>query len=88
MFGSVLPDPDCVPGTTFRSPLPETGLPDLYDDHSSSARYYFPAQRIPHRSVLLKGFKEPRRVLTAADRETIRHGGSFERSSRGVQPAT
>ncbi|KAI8448518.1 hypothetical protein BY996DRAFT_6447458 [Phakopsora pachyrhizi] len=32
MFGSVLPNPNCVPGSMFHSPLPTIGPPDISND--------------------------------------------------------
>ncbi|UZJ55410.1 hypothetical protein CBS101457_004730 [Exobasidium rhododendri] len=81
--GSVKPDPDCVPGSTFNSPLTSIGLNDLVNDRSISVLYSFPSQKTPHRSVLLKGVKMPKRVLTEEDREMTRRGGTRGRGGRG-----
>ncbi|KAJ8523017.1 hypothetical protein ONZ45_g526 [Pleurotus djamor] len=51
--GSVLPNPDCLPGSTYYSPLPTQNLPDIKNDRSLSVLYFFPKQLTPHRSVLL-----------------------------------
>ncbi|PPR02491.1 hypothetical protein CVT24_002040 [Panaeolus cyanescens] len=75
MSGSVLPNPECIPGSTYYCPLSEQGLPDIKNDQSLSVRYYFPKQLIPHRSVLLPGVKRPARVLTGEDLEVTRNGG-------------
>ncbi|KAI0772630.1 XRN 5'-3' exonuclease N-terminus-domain-containing protein [Irpex lacteus] len=67
MSGSMLPNPDCIPGST--------DLPDIKGDRSLSALYFFPKQLQPHRSVLLPGVRRPRPILTEADRENARRGG-------------
>ncbi|KAK2466452.1 hypothetical protein APHAL10511_002094 [Amanita phalloides] len=75
MSGSVLPNPDCLPGSTYYSPLPQQELPDIRNDRSLSVLYYFPKQLRPHRSELLPGVKKPPRQLSMADLETARNGG-------------
>ena len=75
MSGSMLPDPDCIPGSTYICPLSTLDLPDIKGDRSLSALYFFPKQLTPHRSVLLPGVRRPRPILTEADRETARRGG-------------
>ncbi|KAI5480844.1 5'-3' exoribonuclease 2 [Pseudohyphozyma bogoriensis] len=79
--GYVLPDPDCVPGATFDSPLPTE--PDIIGDRSISATFKFPAQRTPHRSKLLPGATKDRGVLTQHDKETVRRGGNSSGPSYG-----
>ncbi|KAL4402054.1 5'-3' exoribonuclease 2 [Malassezia pachydermatis] len=74
--GTMEVDPSCVPSSTFYSPL--SSLPDMKDihnDHSVSVYYDFPAQRTPHRSVLLRGLRLPPRRLTPADADWVRRGG-------------
>ncbi|KAI9507709.1 exoribonuclease 2 [Russula earlei] len=80
--GSVLPDPDCIPGSTYYSPLIEANQPDIKHDRSLSAIYLFPKQLSPHRSILLPGVRRPLRVLSAED---LRGGGGHHRGggSRG-----
>ncbi|KAK4047900.1 5'-3' exoribonuclease 2 [Microbotryomycetes sp. JL201] len=78
---SVLPDPSCIPNSTFESPLP--AYPDIFGDRSISAQFFFPPQRVPHRSVLLPGVKPPRSQLSSHDREMVRRGGGEERRSGG-----
>ncbi|KAK4052566.1 5'-3' exoribonuclease 2 [Microbotryomycetes sp. JL221] len=78
---AVLPDPDCVPNSTFESPLP--GYKDIFGDRSISALFFFPPQKVPHRSVLLPGAKPARSVLNGGDREAVRRGGGEERHSYG-----
>ncbi|KAF8165046.1 XRN 5'-3' exonuclease N-terminus-domain-containing protein [Crassisporium funariophilum] len=75
MSGSVLPNPDCIPGSTYYSPLSDEGLPDIKNDRSLSVLYFFPKQLTPHRSVLLPGIKKSPRVLTGSDLEVTRNGG-------------
>ncbi|GBE79391.1 XRN 5'-3' exonuclease N-terminus-domain-containing protein [Sparassis latifolia] len=75
LCGSLLPNPDCTPGANYYCPLPNQGLPDIKNDRSLSAFYFFPKQLTPHRSILLPGVKRSHPVLTEADRETARRGG-------------
>lgn len=77
--GFVRRDPNCIPTSTYTSPLTEVGLMDIRNDRSISALYDFPPQRTPHRSVLLKGVEIPKRVLTHEDREMARRGGPDNR---------
>ncbi|KAJ7368034.1 exoribonuclease 2, partial [Mycena albidolilacea] len=72
--GSVSPDPACIPGSTYYSPLPNM-KPDIRNDKSLSVIYFFPKQLSPHRSVLLKGATRPRATLRTSDLETVRRGG-------------
>ncbi|KAJ3548100.1 hypothetical protein NM688_g5335 [Phlebia brevispora] len=74
MSGSLLPNPDCLPGSTYYSPLTTVDLPDIKGDRSLSALYFFPKQRTPHRSVLLPGVKRPPPILTESDRDMARFG--------------
>ncbi|KAG0145052.1 hypothetical protein CROQUDRAFT_23648, partial [Cronartium quercuum f. sp. fusiforme G11] len=83
VFGSALPDPNCIPGSTFHSPLPEVGLPDISDDKSIFAKFLFPSQLVPHRSVLLNGVKIEKRILNNHDRDVTRRGGNFQQSNGG-----
>lgn len=69
--GAVLPD-DTLPGTTFDSPLPS--MPDILNDESISAYFFFPPQSTPHRSILLPGAQPPRSVLSAHDKDQVRRG--------------
>lgn len=75
MSGSVLPNPDCLPGSTYYSPLPSQNLADIKNDRSLSVLYFFPRQLTPHRSVMLPGVKKSLRVLSANDLEVTRNGG-------------
>ncbi|THH12914.1 hypothetical protein EW146_g7247 [Bondarzewia mesenterica] len=84
MSGSVLPNPDCIPGSTYYSPLSSEGLNDIRNDRTLSALYFFPKQLTPHRSVLLPGVRRPPRALNAQDLETTRRGGRGR--GRGGQP--
>ncbi|KAH7916764.1 XRN 5'-3' exonuclease N-terminus-domain-containing protein [Hygrophoropsis aurantiaca] len=65
--GSVLPNPDCLPGSTYYSPLSQVDLPDIKNDRSLSALYFFPKQLSPHRSLILPGVNRPPRQLTRED---------------------
>ncbi|KAN0127489.1 XRN 5'-3' exonuclease N-terminus domain containing protein [Lactarius tabidus] len=71
--GSVFPDPDCIPGSTYYSPLVEQGQDDIKHDRSLSAVYLFPKQLSPHRSVLLPSVHRPPRILSPED---LRGGGN------------
>ncbi|KXN87938.1 5'-3' exoribonuclease 2 [Leucoagaricus sp. SymC.cos] len=77
--GSVMPNPDCVPGSTYFSPFMKEDVlrdnTDIKNDRSLSVLYYFPKQLTPHRSVLLPGARRPPRVLEASDLEVTRNGG-------------
>ena len=79
--GAVLPDPVCIPGSTFDSPLPS--LPDIPTDKSISASFSFPPQRFPHRSMLLPGVKHDRPVLSSYDKDGVRRGGTGGYESNG-----
>jgi 5'-3' exoribonuclease 2 len=81
--GTVKPDPACLPGTTFSSPLSKVGEPDITSDRSISSLYEFPEQTTPHRSVLLKGLRPPAKVLTNEDREWTRAGAPDRGRGRG-----
>ncbi|KAF8631268.1 hypothetical protein AX15_002594 [Amanita polypyramis BW_CC] len=73
--GSVLPNSDCLPGSTYYSPLSQSECPDIKNDRSLSVVYFFPKQHHPHRSELLPGARKPPRQLSVADLETARQGG-------------
>ncbi|KAF6762607.1 XRN 5'-3' exonuclease N-terminus-domain-containing protein [Ephemerocybe angulata] len=83
LSGSVLPNPDCIPGSTYFSPLSEQGIPDIRNDQSLSVLYFFPSQLTPHRSVMLPGAKKEPRVLTSQDMHTTRNGGGRGRGRGG-----
>ncbi len=76
----MLPDPDCIPGSTYYSPLIDEGQPDLKHDRSLSAIYLFPKQLSPHRSTLLPGVHRPPRILSSDD---LRGGGGRPHRGRG-----
>ncbi|ADV23068.1 Strand exchange protein (5'-3' exoribonuclease), putative [Cryptococcus gattii WM276] len=76
MTGSVLPDPNCVPASTFDTPIPSISeCPDLNPNDSISVRYYFPRQAHPHRSILLRGYRPEPARLTESDKDWVRRGG-------------
>ncbi|KAG2158950.1 exoribonuclease 2 [Suillus bovinus] len=85
--GSVLPNPDCLPGSTYYSPLTSMDLQDIKNDRSLSALYFFPKQLSPHRSMFLPGVIKPARQLTGEDlaRRGRGHGrgGGMDRGGRG-----
>ncbi|KAJ7228938.1 XRN 5'-3' exonuclease N-terminus-domain-containing protein [Mycena pura] len=72
--GSVAPNPDCIPGSTYYSILPDS-MPDIRNDRSLSVFYFFPKQLQPHRSMLLPGARRPKGVLSPSDLEATRRGG-------------
>jgi 5'-3' exoribonuclease 2 len=80
MAGFVLPDPACIPGATFDSPLPS--LSDIYNDQSISATFSFPPQATPHRSILLPGVRRAATTLSSYDKDNVRRGGG-DRENNG-----
>lgn len=58
-------------------------MPDISDDKSIFAKFIFPTQLVPHRSVLLTGVKIDKRILNNHDREVTRRGGNFHSSNGG-----
>ncbi|KAJ9104036.1 hypothetical protein QFC19_004170 [Naganishia cerealis] len=84
VFGSVLPDPTCIPGSTLDTPLPNIeACPDLHDNRALSVQYWFPKQLKPHRSVLLPGARPARPVLDDYDKDKVRGSGSRRRGGYG-----
>ncbi|KAH7888010.1 exoribonuclease 2 [Phlebopus sp. FC_14] len=83
--GSVLPNPECIPGSTLYSPLTSVDQFDIRNDRSLSALYFFPKQLTPHRSMLLPGARKAPRQLTAEDTDprARRGGGRMERGGGG-----
>ncbi|KAG0702351.1 exoribonuclease 2 [Suillus ampliporus] len=85
--GNALPNPDCLPGSTYYSPLASMNLQDIKNDRSLSALYFFPKQLSPHRSMFLPGVTKPARQLTSEDlaRRGRGHGrgGGMDRGGRG-----
>lgn len=75
LTGFIRPDADCIPGSSHPSPLTTVGLDDIVANKSISVHYDFPEQTKPHRSIMLKGARPPRRVLNEEDREFTRRGG-------------
>ncbi|KAF7969495.1 hypothetical protein HWV62_27245 [Athelia sp. TMB] len=71
--GSVLPNEDCIPRSTYSSPLSTQA--DIKNNKTLTATYLFPKQLSPHRSILLPGVKRPVRYLTSADRNAIQRYG-------------
>lgn len=81
--GFVKPDPDCIPGSSFPSPLTKVKIQDISNPNSISVLYDFPEQLSPHRSVMLQGVKQPKKVLTEGDRDWTRRGGPDSRGRGG-----
>jgi 5'-3' exoribonuclease 2 len=76
--GFVLPDSNCVPGSTYFSPLASQNLGDINNDRSVSVIYSYPKQLTPHRSVLLPGVQPGRPMLTPYERDVVRRGGKHD----------
>ncbi|KAJ1595550.1 hypothetical protein NDA11_001888 [Ustilago hordei] len=81
--GYVKPDPVCVPGSTFNSPLTSQNLQDIHNDCSISVLYDFPEQKTPHRSVLLKGLKPPKPTLSPAEIDWVKRGSPERGRGKG-----
>ncbi|KAL4075753.1 exoribonuclease 2 [Scleroderma citrinum] len=81
--GSVLPNPECIPGSTFYCPLTSVNLDDIKNDRSLSALYFFPKQLTPHRSMLLPGAQMPQRQLTPEDLDHRSRRGGGRGGGRG-----
>ncbi|KAH9850086.1 XRN 5'-3' exonuclease N-terminus-domain-containing protein [Lenzites betulinus] len=82
--GALLPNPDCIPDSTYLNPLVSQDLPDIKNDRSLSAYYFFPVQLTPHRSVLLPGVRRPKPILSTSDLEMARRGGQGGRGRGGM----
>ncbi|KAI0824633.1 XRN 5'-3' exonuclease N-terminus-domain-containing protein [Trametes gibbosa] len=82
--GSLLPNPDCIPDSTYFNPLTSQDLPNIKNDRSLSAFYFFPVQLTPHRSVLLPGVRRPKPILSTSDLEMARRGGQGGRGRGGM----
>jgi len=67
--GFVNNDPDCIPRSTLRSPLPDHDLPDISNDKSLSVIYTLPnsGASLPFRPVLLKGVRLGKKKLSWED---------------------
>ncbi|CAG8544920.1 10050_t:CDS:10 [Acaulospora colombiana] len=76
LIGFVARDPNCIPESTFYSPLPERNLPDIVNDRSLSVLFSLPkkANGSMHKSVLLKNAKLDPPVLGREDHDLIRNG--------------
>ncbi|PVG00569.1 hypothetical protein CPB86DRAFT_194109 [Serendipita vermifera] len=75
LAGSIRADDNCLPGSSYASPLQNVSQHDIEDNRSISAFYLYPKQTIPHRSRLLPNVKLPPRVLNSADYEHVQRGG-------------
>src|SRR6202035_1526689 len=91
--GAVLPNPDCLPGSTYYSPFASQDLPNIKNDRSLSVLYFFPKMLSPHRSMLLPGVKKGPRVLSSSDLDAARFGtrkpnrGGWDRGRGGHNPS-
>ncbi|KAI7892621.1 XRN 5'-3' exonuclease N-terminus-domain-containing protein [Mucor mucedo] len=58
LTGEIDKDPECIPRSTFRTPLPDFDLPDIANDKSISVSYFLPnTEGTQFSSQLLKGLK-------------------------------
>ncbi|KAI9252786.1 XRN 5'-3' exonuclease N-terminus-domain-containing protein [Helicostylum pulchrum] len=58
LTGEIDKDPECIPRSTLRTPLPDFDLPDIANDKSISVSYYLPnTEGTQFSSQLLKGLK-------------------------------
>ncbi|WVF65523.1 hypothetical protein IAT40_000251 [Kwoniella sp. CBS 6097] len=75
--GLVRPDPDCVPESSFDTPLVSISevWPSVSPNNSISVLYNFPAQAHPHRSIILRGYTPGQSRLTESDKDWVRRGG-------------
>ncbi|RUS18536.1 hypothetical protein BC937DRAFT_88648 [Endogone sp. FLAS-F59071] len=78
IIGMVSRDAECIPRSTFASPLPEFGLPDIANDKSLSVWYRLPEKDADYafKTTLLKGVKLDNKMLTWEDAQFIRSGGN------------
>ncbi|CAG8595042.1 4622_t:CDS:10 [Acaulospora morrowiae] len=76
LIGFVSRDPNCIPESTFYSPLPEKNLLDIVNDRSLSVQYYLPKKTSSnmHKSILLKNVKLDPPILGQEDYELIKYG--------------
>ncbi|QRV72730.1 5'-3' exoribonuclease [Ceratobasidium sp. AG-Ba] len=81
--GSILYDPNCVPESSYPSPLTRVGQPDIISNRTLSAQFFYPKQITPHRSVLLPGVRLAPKVLGQSDAEHVRRGGEGRRGGGG-----
>ncbi|CAM0137158.1 5'-3' exoribonuclease 2 [Umbelopsis sp. WA50703] len=67
--GFINNDPDCIPRSTLRSPLPDHDLPDIANDRSLSVIYTTPnpGARLPFKPALLKGARLGQKRLNWED---------------------
>ncbi|KAG0057611.1 5'-3' exoribonuclease 2 [Gryganskiella cystojenkinii] len=85
LLGNVSRDPQCIPRSSFPSPLVDYGLEDIPIDTSISVIFANPTspEGYVHPSLMLKGVNPPRRVLSPDDIQWIRNGGGSQRGGRG-----
>lgn len=58
LTGEIDKDPECIPRSTLRTPLPDFDLPDIANDKSISVSYFLPnTEGFQFSSHLLKGVK-------------------------------
>ncbi|KAG8702037.1 5'-3' exoribonuclease 2 [Ceratobasidium sp. 394] len=81
--GTVLHDPNCVPESSYPSPLTRVGQPDIVSNRTLSAQFFYPKQTTPHRSALLPGARPAPKILGQSDAEHVRRGGEIRRGRGG-----
>ncbi|RHZ47101.1 hypothetical protein Glove_593g22 [Diversispora epigaea] len=84
LIGYVAHDRNCIPESTFSSPLPQK-KPDIVNDKSLSVLYYPPVKtkNTLHKSVLLENVKLDPPVLGREDYEFVKNGGRGSGGGRG-----
>ncbi|KAF9926582.1 5'-3' exoribonuclease 2, partial [Modicella reniformis] len=85
LLGNVSRDPQCIPRSSFPSPLSDYGLSDIPFDTSISVLFDNPPlpEGYSHKAIMLKGVNVPKRVLTPDDIQWIKNGGGTQRGGRG-----
>ncbi|KAF9918403.1 5'-3' exoribonuclease 2 [Lobosporangium transversale] len=84
LLGNVSRDPQCIPRSSFPSPLVDYGLEDIPVDTSISVIFSNPPlpEGFVHQAVMLKGVNPPKRVLSPDDIQWIKNGGGTQRGGR------
>ncbi|KAI9310679.1 XRN 5'-3' exonuclease N-terminus-domain-containing protein [Dichotomocladium elegans] len=81
LTGTVSKDPECIPRSTLRSPLPKHDLPDIANDRSISVFYFLPSlpDTFKFTTALLRGVKLGKVTLSYEDLQTA----TFENINNG-----
>ncbi|CAG8704186.1 12817_t:CDS:2, partial [Dentiscutata heterogama] len=83
LVGFVTRDPNCIPDSTFCTPLSGKNTHDIVNDKSLSVTYYLPAKTSSHKSILLRNVKLDPPMLTREDYDFRRGGGRGRGRGRG-----